>query len=147
MKETIILIGLLLASRLIGFDPNWTPMLATAIVLPYLTDNKVLRYLLPTSVMVATDLYMASMLFPVVYGCMMFSTFLATKLDKYVATVSGVLAWHILVNGAVVLTGPGYGPFTSEAMLFDAKLLVSSLLYVGLFDVLHKLVKRELSLA
>jgi len=147
MKETLILIGLLLVSRLIGLDPNWTPMLATAIILPYLTDNKIFQYLLPASVMLVTDLYMASMLFPVVYGCMMFSTFLATKLDKYVATASGVLVWHVLVNGAVVLSGPGYAPFTPEAMLFDVKLLISSLLYVGLFDVVYRLFKRELRLA
>ena len=58
MAQLFILAGLLIGSRLIGMDANWTPVLATAIILPYLTNNKYVQYLLPISIMIATDAYM-----------------------------------------------------------------------------------------
>jgi hypothetical protein len=138
MLQLVILASFLIGSRLIGMDANWTPVLATAIILPYLTQNKVIQYSLPISIMIVTDIYMSGNFYPVVYFCIGISTLLSNRLNKYSATFMGVLIWHISVNGAVVLTGPGFAPFTPEAMIFDLRLLASSLLYVGLFDVAQR---------
>ena len=139
MLQLIILASFLIGSRLIGMDANWTPVLATAIILPYLTQNKVVQYSLPISIMILTDIYMSGNFYPIVYVCIGISTVLSNRLNKYSATLAGMLIWHISVNGAVVLTGPGFGPFTPEAMIFDLRLLLSSLLYVGLFDISQRL--------
>ena len=138
MLQLVILASFLIGSRLIGMDANWTPVLATAIILPYLTQNKVIQYSLPISIMVVTDIYMSGNFYPVVYFCIGASTLLSSRLNKYSATLASVLLWHISVNGAVVMTGPGFAPFTPEAMIFDLRLLASSLLYVGLFDVAQR---------
>lgn len=138
MLQLVILASILIGSRLIGMDANWTPVLATAIILPYLTQNKIIQYSLPISIMIVTDIYMSGNFYPVVYFCIGISTLLSNRLNKYSATFMGVLIWHISVNGAVVLTGPGFAPFTPEAMIFDLRLLASSLLYVGLFDVAQR---------
>ena len=142
MLQLIILASILISSRLIGMDANWTPVLATAIILPYLTQNKIVQYSLPISIMVITDMYMSGNFYPVVYFCVGASTLLSSRLNKYSATLAGVLLWHISVNGAVVMSGPGFAPFTPEAMIFDLRLLASSLLYVGLFDVAQRFFKQ-----
>ena len=80
--------------------------------------------------MFITDFYMSSMIFPMVYGCLMFNTFLATKLDKYVATVVGLLTWHVLVNWGLI-----FPPFSAPAILWDIKYLIGTLIYVSMFDV------------
>jgi len=130
MKELIILTAVLVGSRLIGIDPIWTPFFALAFLMPSITSNKYLGYLLPASIMFITDVYMSSMMFPMVYGCLLFNTFLATKLDKYVATFAGFLTWHVLVNW-----GLDFPPFSAPALLWDLKYLTGTLLYVSMFDL------------
>ena len=70
MKQLIILASVLVISRLIGLDPIWTPFFALAFLMPSITSNKYLGYLLPASIMFITDVYMSSMMFPMVYGCL-----------------------------------------------------------------------------
>ena len=141
MKELIILTAVLVGSRLIGIDPVWTPFFALAFLMPSITSNKYLGYLLPASIMFITDFYMSSMLFPVVYGCLLFNTFLATKLDKYVATFTGFFVWHILVN-----IGPGmYPPFSAPALLWDLQYLIGTLIYISMFDVAKQFTKTRLA--
>ena len=137
MKQLIILASVLVISRLIGLDPIWTPFFALAFLMPAITSNKYLGYLLPASIMFITDVYMSSMMFPMVYGCLLFNTFLATKLDKYVATFTGFFVWHILVN-----IGPGmYPPFSAPALLWDLQYLTGTLIYISIFDVAKQFTK------
>jgi len=130
MKELIILVSVLIGSRLIGIDPIWTPFFALAILMPSITTNRYIGYLLPASIMFITDFYMSSMLFPMVYGCLMFNTFLASKLNMYVATFTGFLTWHVLVNW-----GLDFPPFSAPALLWDLRYLAGTLLYVSMFDL------------
>jgi len=84
---------------------------------------------------------MSSMMFPMVYGCLLFNTFLATKLDKYVATFAGFFVWHILVN-----IGPGmYPPFSAPALLWDLQYLTGTLIYISIFDVAKQFTKTRLA--
>ena len=137
MKQLIILASVLVISRLIGLDPIWTPFFALAFLMPSITSNKYLGYLLPASIMFITDVCMSSMMFPMVYGCLLFNTFLATKLDKYVATFTGFFVWHILVN-----IGPGmYPPFSAPALLWDLQYLTGTLIYISIFDVAKQFTK------
>ena len=141
MKQLIILASVLVISRLIGLDPIWTPFFALAFLMPSITSNKYLGYLLPASIMFITDVYMSSMMFPMVYGCLLFNTFLATKLDKYVATFAGFFVWHILVN-----IGPGmYPPFSAPALLWDLQYLTGTLIYISMFDVAKQFTKTRLA--
>ena len=141
MKELIILTAVLVGSRLIGIDPVWTPFFALAFLMPSITSNKYLGYLLPASIMFNTDVYMSSMIFPMVYGCLLFNTFLATKLDKYVATFAGFFVWHVLVN-----IGPSmYPPFSAPALLWDLQYLIGTLIYISMFDVAKQFTKTRLT--
>ena len=141
MKQLIILASVLVISRLIGLEPIWTPFFALAFLMPSITSNKYLGYLLPASIMFITDVYMSSMMFPMVYGCLLFNTFLATKLDKYVATFAGFFVWHILVN-----IGPGmYPPFSAPALLWDLQYLTGTLIYISIFDVAKQFTKTRLA--
>ena len=141
MKQLIILASVLVISRLIGLDPIWTPFFALAFLMPSITSNKYLGYLLPASIMFITDVYMSSTMFPIVYGCLLFNTFLATKLDKYVATFAGFFVWHILVN-----IGPGmYPPFSAPALLWDLQYLTGTLIYISTFDVAKQFTKTRLA--
>ena len=140
MKQLIILASVLVVSRLIGLDPIWTPFFALALLMPSITSNKYLGYLLPASIMFITDVYMSSMMFPMVYGCLLFNTFLATKLDKYVATFAGFFVWHVLVN-----MGLTYPPFSVPALLWDLQYLTGTLIYISTFDVAKQFTKTRLA--
>ena len=142
MKQLIILASVLVISRLIGLDPIWTPFFALAFLMPSITSNEYLGYLLPASIMFITDVYMSSMMFPMVYGCLLFNTFLATKLDKYVATFAGFFVWHILVN---IGTGM-YPPFSAPALLWDLQYLTGTLIYISIFDVAKQFTKLRFSI-
>ena len=122
MKQLIILASVLVISRLIGLDPIWTPFFALALIMPSITSNKYLGYLLPASIMFITDVYMSSMMFPMVYGCLLFNTFLATKItfineisdlcEEVGADVQDV-AKGVGLDGRIgnkfLHAGPGYG--------------------------------------
>ena len=146
----VFLFVLLVASRLIGMPGNFTPILALAVVLPSISNNKHLPYLLPASVLFITDLVLGlHALAPVVYACVLFCTLLATYMPKrkLLATFYGVLVWHIVVNGGVYLmSAPGTSLLQTyiQAYPFDFKLLVSSMLYVSLFNLVQKSVPYQL---
>ena len=62
--------------------------------------------------------------------------------NVYVARATSVLLWHIVVNGAVVMFGTGFAPFTPEALLFDMRLLGSTLAFTALIDITQRLTQQ-----
>ena len=54
----------------------------------------------------------------------------------YASGAVSVLVWHVLVNAG--LTFP---PFSPEAMLFDMRLLVSTLAFTALIDVTQRITR------
>ena len=77
----------------------------------------------------------------VVYANFVVSTLISTNLSKYFTAFTSVLIWHLTVNGAVYLANIGNASLIQtyiQAIPFDFKLLVSTLIYVAILDVLQK---------
>jgi hypothetical protein len=101
-----------------------------AVLTPYLTKNN-LAFLLPLGVMFVSDLFLGfhkSML--MTYSALALTPFISRMIDsKYIALTSSWLVWHVMAN-----TGQWYPPFSPEALLFDARLFLSGLGVVVLYD-------------
>ena len=140
MKELIILTSILIASRLIGLDPNVTPLLALAVFAPRMN----LSPWLALGVLAITDVVLGFYsIMPIVYACMLGAYYISKKNSNiYVAGATSVLLWHIVVNGAVVMFGTGFAPFTPEALLFDMRLLGSTLAFTALIDITQRLTQQ-----
>tara|TARA_B110000503_G_scaffold70715_1_gene109873 strand:- start:6030 stop:6542 length:513 start_codon:yes stop_codon:yes gene_type:complete len=155
MKEFIksagLLLGCIALARFIGLPANVTPFIAMAVFMPYMTSNRLLQLALPTTLLFTTDLviglYGPLMLF--VYGTMLLTGLLSRLLHKdNIQTLLGtsvlsVVLWHFIVNGAVVFFGNGFGPLTPEALLFDIRLLVSTLVFSSIFYGVRSLFTQE----
>ena len=137
---TVFLIGCIGLSRYLPFLDsgmyNFTPLLATAVLLPSITTTK--GWLLaPTLIYLITGLTMSnfnleSALMPM----------LVISLSPYIAKLFGNaftgglaswLLWHITVNFGLM-----YPPFSAEALAFDLRLLVSTMLYIGLYTAVQQ---------
>ena len=132
---TVFILGCIGLSRYLPFLDsgmyNFTPLLATAVILPSITSNK--GWLLaPTLIYLITGLTMSnfnleSALMPM----------LVISLSPYVAKLFGNaftgglaswLVWHVSVNFGLM-----YPPFSAEALAFDLRLLTSTMLYIALY--------------
>ena len=140
MKELIILTSILIASRLIGLDPNVTPLLALAVFAPRMN----LSPWLALGVLAITDVVLGFYsIMPIVYACMLGAYYISKNMSNiYIAGATSVLLWHIVVNGAVVMFGTGFAPFTPEALLFDMRLLGSTLAFTALIDITQRLTQQ-----
>tara|TARA_B110000259_G_C13928950_1_gene368103 strand:+ start:114 stop:515 length:402 start_codon:yes stop_codon:yes gene_type:complete len=112
---------------------NVTPLFAIAILLPSLTSNRYIQYLLPMTFLLIKDIFIGfhSLMIPV-YGCMCLFV-LASKFIKneIYATFVGVITWHVLINYAVWYKSGGDLLTTYiMAIPFDFNLLVSTLICV-----------------
>tara|TARA_B110000495_G_scaffold127569_1_gene111022 strand:- start:677 stop:1078 length:402 start_codon:yes stop_codon:yes gene_type:complete len=112
---------------------NVTPLFAIAILLPSLTSNRYIQYLLPMTFLLIKDIFIGfhSLMIPV-YGCMCLFV-LASKFIKneIYATFVGVMTWHVLINYAVWYKSGGDLLTTYiMAIPFDFNLLVSTLICV-----------------
>jgi len=141
LKETIktagLLVAVLVASRLIGLPANVTPLLGLAVFAPRMN----LSPWLALGVLAVTDVILGFYsIMPIVYACMFGAYYISKNMSNiYVAGATSVLLWHIVVNGAVVMFGTGFAPFTPEAMLFDMRLLVSTFAFTALLDITQRL--------
>lgn len=147
MSEFIKSAAFILASIILArfaLPANITPIIATAVFLPYLTKNKHLQTLLPIGILFLTDIFLgfygATMFF--VYGTMLLISFLSRS--TYDAKFTGilktsmlsVLLWHIIVNFGVYLNGLGTISLAQTyiaAIPFDFRLLLSTLAFSSLF--------------
>jgi len=135
-----LLFGVLVASRLIGMPDNFTPLMALAVFLPRLGGTA----LIPVCVLAVTDAlwlgWYSTM--PVVYACMALASIVSVSVSNlYVAGATSVLVWHVLVNSAVAISGGGYWPFTPETIIFDFRLLCSTIVFLAVFEQMEKLTR------
>ena len=142
-KSSVLFILCLILSRFIGFPSNFTPLIAVASFLPFLTNNRYVQLFLPVGVLIITDPFLgfySSM--PVVYFCIFISSLLSViskSLSYKNLIIRGgvsVLIWHILVNFSVWLSGGlGYSLLDTYIMAipFDFQLFLSTIIFSTLF--------------
>jgi hypothetical protein len=136
LNSFALLFGAILVSRFAELPANFTPLLASAIFIPQMMSNRLTQVLFPISILFLSDIVLGFYtVMPIVYLCMGLAPIISSfNKNIYVSGTLSVLVWHIAVNGAVYVTGHGYPPFSAEAMIFDMRLLLSTILFLALFD-------------
>ena len=143
LKSCWLLLLCLIAARFIGFPANFTPILASAVFLPFMTNNKYIQMFLPVGILIITDpflgLYSAM---PVVYLCIIAASIVSSLFKNYNyknMIISGLVSvgiWHVIVNFSVWMTGLQTLPLNAvyiAAIPFDLRLLASTLIFSSLF--------------
>jgi hypothetical protein len=143
LKPLIFVLACVIAARFF-LPANWTPVLALALFMPYVTKNKSIQILMPVSVLLITDIFLGfygqTMFF--VYATLIFITLISRyqstgsllSLMKY--SVGSVLIWHIVVNFGVYLNGHDGSSLAQTYLLaipFDLRLLMSTMFFSLLF--------------
>ena len=143
LKPLIFVLACVIAARFF-LPANWTPVLALALFMPYVTRNKSIQILMPVSVLLITDIFLGfygqTMFF--VYATLIFialisryqSTGSLLSLMKY--SVGSVLIWHIVVNFGVYLNGHDGSSLAQTYLLaipFDLRLMTSTVFFSLLF--------------
>ena len=142
-KSLTLLVVLLIISRLIGLPTNFSPMLAVAIFIPRLTSRKSIQSFLPAGVMLITSVFLPPVNLLILF-CIIFIFVIAPIVSRrinnlFYSCISNVLLWFFIVNGAVwVSSGGSLTEVFMMAIPFDFRLLVSTSLYLILFDRLEK---------
>ena len=142
LNSFALLFGAILVSRFAELPANFTPLLASAIFIPQMMSNRLTQVLFPISILFLTDIVLGFYtVMPIVYLCMGLAPIISSfNKNIYMSGALSVLIWHIAVNGAVYVTGHGYPPFSAEAMVFDMRLLLSTMLFLALFDGVKRFV-------
>lgn len=146
-RNLLYLVIILIASRFIGLPPNFSPLLATAIFMPRLTNNKFIQSFVPVLIMIISNIFLESVN-PIIFLTMLFIFFIAPLLSRkinnlfysyFVVTFS----WFIFVNGSVWITSGGNLVSTYIAAIpFDFKLFISTGLYLLLFHQAELIYKK-----
>ena len=142
-KPLIFVLACVIAARFF-LPANWTPVLALAIFMPYVTQNRSIQVLMPIGVLLITDIFLGfygqTMYF--VYASLILIALISNyqskgsllSLMKY--SVSSVMIWHIVVNFGVYLNGhDGSSLFQTYllAIPFDLRLMASTILFSLVF--------------
>ena len=145
------LVGLIALGRVIPHPPNFTPVLAMAVFMPYLTRDLYSAMLVPLSAMFVSDLYLglhSSMFW--VYASILLGTTLShytmSMKKTYVHLGSNALLsatiFFVITNFAVWMSGSMY-PLTIDGLLlcyttaipFFGNTLAGTLFYVSLLGL------------
>jgi hypothetical protein len=154
-KQKIVLffylVGLIALSRIIPHPPNFTPVLAMAVFMPYLTRDIYSAMLVPLSAMFVSDLYLglhSSMFW--VYTSILLGTTLShytmSMKKTYVHLGSNALLsatiFFMITNFAVWMSGTMYPPTLDGLILcytmaipFFGNTLAGTLFYVSLLSL------------
>lgn len=129
------------AWRLGAMPANFTPVLAMAVFIPQLVQQRWLQPAIPVAVMLITDIFLGFhgvMLWT--YLCVILASQLGALMpNRYWAGALSVGIWHVVVNGALAFGAMSYMPVWqvyAQAIPFDFRLLVSTLMFTA---VLHAL--------
>ena len=154
LKSSFLIIICIFLARFI-LPPSFTPILAMAVFMPFMTQNKSIQLALPVSILFLSDLvlgfYGQTMIF--VYGTMILIGYLSHIVHKgslsrlIMSAISSVLVWHIVVNFGVHISGLGALTFAqtySLAIPFDLRLLVSTVVFSLVFFIGWQMVQKNL---
>ena len=154
-KHKIVLlfyfVGLIALSRIIPHPPNFTPVIAMAVFMPYLTRDLYSAIVVPLTAMFVSDLYIgwhSSMFW--VYGSIALCTILSrytlsikrTHVHLGVNAVMSSVVFFAVTNFAVWMSGAMY-PLTFEGLMlcytmaipFFTNTLVSTIVYASLLGL------------
>ena len=145
-KSAGLLLGCILLSRFI-LPANITPIIAMAVFMPYLTSNKQLQMFLPVSIMFVTDIFLGfySTIW-LTYGLVALIGVVSRVLynGQYQTLMSSsvlsVVLWHLIIN----IPGP-FPPLSPEALIFDIRLLASTVVFASMFYAVKNAVTPELA--
>jgi len=133
IKSAGILIALLAVSRLIGMPDNASPLMGLAVF----AHRMNLSPWVAVGILAVTDVFFLGLYghMPIVYASMFGAYFIGKYMSNvYASGVVSVLVWHVVVN-----MGLTFPPFSPEAMLFDMRLLASTLAFTALLDITQRL--------
>ena len=143
LKSALLIVICVFLARFI-MPPSYTPVIAMAVFLPFMTQHKSLQMLLPVSILFLSDLilgfYGQTMIY--VYGTMILIGLLSRMMHKGTASslllssFSSVLLWHLVVNFGVYMNGLGAQSLAQTYLLaipFDLKLLFSTVAFSLVF--------------
>tara|TARA_Y100000361_G_C11135716_1_gene331789 strand:- start:733 stop:1236 length:504 start_codon:yes stop_codon:yes gene_type:complete len=145
-KSAGLLLGCILLSRFI-LPANITPLIAMAVFMPYLTSNKQLQMFLPVSMLFVTDIFLG-------FYSTMWLTYVIMALIGFISrvlnngqystlmgsSVLSVVLWHLIIN----IPGP-FPPLSPEALIFDLRLLASTVIFASVFYAIQRAVTPELA--
>ena len=157
LKSSFLVIACIFLARFF-LPANFTPILAMVIFMPFLTQNRSLQLLLPISILFLSDLilgfYGQTMIF--VYGTMVLVGILSRFIHKQnftsllTSAVASVLIWHLVVNFGVYMNGLGAVSLAQTYILaipFDLRLMVSTIVFAGVFFLGWQIAQRYLPLS
>ena len=143
LKSALLIVICVFLARFI-MPPSYTPVIAMAVFLPFMTQHKSLQMLLPVSILFLSDLilgfYGQTMIY--VYGTMILIGLLSRMMHKgtvsslLLSSFSSVLLWHLVVNFGVYMNGLGTQSLAQTYLLaipFDLKLLFSTVAFSLVF--------------
>ena len=118
-----------------------------AVFMPYLTSNRQLQMFLPVSIMFITDIFLGfySTMW-LTYGLMALIGVVSRVLNNgqystlMGSSVLSVVLWHLIIN----IPGP-FPPLSPEALIFDLRLLASTVVFASVFYAIQKAVTPELA--
>ena len=143
LKPLIFVLACVIAARFF-LPANWTPVLALALFMPYVTQNRSIQVLMPIGVLLITDIFLGfygqTMYF--VYASLILTALISNyqskgsllSLMKY--SVSSVMIWHIVVNFGVYLNGHDESSLFQTYLLaipFDLRLMASTIVFSLVF--------------
>ena len=143
IKSLIFVLACVIAARFL-LPANWTPILALALFMPYVTSNKSIQVLMPISILLLTDIFLGF------YGQTMFFVYATLILIAFISrhqsigsllslmkhSVGSILIWHIVVNFGVYLNGHDGSSLAQTYLLaipFDLRLMGSTAFFSLIF--------------
>jgi len=143
IKPLIFVLACVIAARFL-LPANWTPILALALFMPYVTSNKSIQVLMPISILLLTDIFLGF------YGQTMFFVYATLILIAFISrhqstgsllslmkhSVGSILIWHIVVNFGVYLNGHDGSSLAQTYLLaipFDLRLMGSTAFFSLIF--------------
>ena len=145
-RHFVFLAIVLIISRFIGLPPNFSPLLATAIFMPRLTNSKYLQSFIPVLAVIISNFFLDPVnlfVFSTIIFVFLFAPILSRKINNlFYSCLVVMVSWFILVNGSVwIINGGSIINTFIGAVPFDFKLLISTSLYLSVFhyfDLIYK---------
>ena len=154
-NETLVLflyyIGIIALSRVIPHPPNFTPVIAMAIFMPYMTRDIYLAMLVPVTAMFVSDLYLGLHSFMIwIYGTIILCTLVSRYLNLITMSILAPVIFFITTNFGVWLTSTLY-PKTLDGLIlcytmaipFFRNTLLSTIFYMLLIGAIYEVIKRS----